>query len=194
MSDTSNFPTATVVIEDQVHEVELGSQELVDQFYRIAGYAINQWAHIDQSVFDCFCWVLNTTEQKAAIVYYSMMSTAQRLALTDELFKSISNQSLVEEWAALLSEQKALTPIRNILAHQPINCISEIMNISHIDPDKKFQVENWLEVSIDPKEMLRGRRKSRTIKIEELQTYAQNIQKFHSRLAQFCGRLKSENV
>ncbi len=154
MSSDSDFPRVTITSDGEATTIPLGSQELVDQFYRIAGYGINQWAHIDRTVFECF-----------------------HLA--------------IKEWTELLGQMKILMPIRNILAHQPIVCVSTVQNISHIDSEKKVEIRNWLEVSIDPKELLRGRRKSRTITVEELQGHVHEVQMLHAKPLAFQSKFKA---
>ncbi|SRR6266849_1772413 len=191
MSSDSDFPRVTITSDGEATTIPLGSQELVDQFYRIAGYGINQWAHIDRTVFECFHLVLGTTEQKAAIVYYSLLSTSQRVSLTDELLQRACDAPTIKEWTELLGQMKILMPIRNILAHQPIVCVSTVQNISHIDSEKKVEIRNWLEVSIDPKELLRGRRKSRTITVEELQGHVHEVQMLHAKLLAFQSKFKA---
>ena len=60
----------------------------LDEFYRVVGETLTQWASIEQELFEILHHTLGTDRSRSAIVYFRTPSVLSRLQLTEELFSS----------------------------------------------------------------------------------------------------------
>jgi hypothetical protein len=183
---SKGLPTVVFKKGEAEHEIELGDQSAFDQFYQGIGYAVNVWAHIDRQLFECVHWCLGSSEQKAAIIYYRLKSQSERIELTHELLKATDLGVYATEWQEIYAEIKRLSPLRNILAHQPLHGQSILTNVSHIDPENPVRVESFLFVQTEEKELLRGERKAKRVDLPEVAKYCQEVQALHHRAIAFA--------
>jgi len=103
--------------EDAAEEYKTNS------FFAHIGYAITRWAFIDRDLFQFCHWALATTEAKTAVVFYGSAQIGVHISLTDTLMKqSVSGRDL-KEWQAIKLELDRLLPLRNDLAHEPVQQI-----------------------------------------------------------------------
>jgi hypothetical protein len=187
----TGLPQATIDVGGRILQVQLGSQQAFDEFYKGIGYAVNAWVHIDRKLFECLHAALGSNEQKAAIIYYRLKSQSERIGLANDLLKVTDLGALTSEWQKLYAEIKRLQPLRNLLAHQPLLGSSIIKNVSHIDPENPVQIEHFLSVDVEEKELLRGDRKPRKVEINELVQYCQHIAALHQRIIKFEAELRA---
>jgi hypothetical protein len=166
-------------------------QAQIDAFYSAAGYAINQWAHLDRLLFKCFSICLGATERKAAVLYYRQKEFGGRLSLTDDLLKAVIDGDILIKWNTIKGNLN--TRIRNILAHHPIQFRTEWTNVSHLTPESPIQtVGHKAFASFDENEILAGREKNQVeITYKDVVDYAQKIQKWETQLNEFKNTLEA---
>jgi hypothetical protein len=166
-------------------------QEEVNAFYSVAGYAINQWAHLDRHLFQCFRVALATSDQKAAILYYRQKEFGSRLALTDDLLSATLSAPMLKKWKAIKGSLN--TRIRNILAHHPIDVQTTITNVSPESPDNPIRVEHVIRAQFDESELVAGKeRKQQTLRYNDLVQYVTKIQKWEQELRSFKDELEQQ--
>lgn len=169
----------------------LGHQASTDMIYGAVGYAINQWSHIDRSLFECFHTVLSSkTETISAIIYYFVTSQSQRIILINEVMKASLDESMQGSWQKLYNELTKELPLRNFLAHQPLLHRGVITNVSHLTPDNPVRVVNYIEVEVEEKELLAGRRKPKVLSQDEIVGYAQCVKNLHDKVVKFRDELR----
>ena len=167
-------------------------QEEEISFWAAVGYSVNAWAHIDRGLFECCHLLLGTTEKIAAIVFYSLSTSSQRKQLVEELMEAtVLPKEVHSEWDALTATMRRLTKLRNILAHQPVLSEVSVKNTSNAEAPHAYEIQRRMKVMIEPKEALRGRRKSETFSFEEMQTYVAEVTDLRRALMTFVTSLKA---
>jgi hypothetical protein len=96
--------------------------EGADEFFTWLGKCITAWASVENHLFEICVSSLGTTKHRAAIVYYRTPSLDARLELTNELVLTVlpARERDVKIWDNIKKEIKSLSPIRNRLAHHPV--------------------------------------------------------------------------
>jgi hypothetical protein len=170
--DPLAVPTVTIRFEDgSTENVQMGIPPETDKlFHALVGYGVNVWAHVETSLFECCYILLGTTESMAAIAFYSHSDSSHRKQFVQELMAATDlPPELAKDWNILMKEMERLTPLRNWLAHQPIVIQSIIRNtITKANPHA-YEVVHRMVVTLNPKEALRGKRKTQTFSMRDLQ-------------------------
>lgn len=100
-----------------------------DKFYALVGRCITIWAHVETHLFRSFVTALEAPRHKAAVVFRRSPTMDSRLKLTSEVveFALPSRQSnggkthpLMRKWQTLLARLNELMPVRNQIAHDPV--------------------------------------------------------------------------
>lgn len=99
-------------------------------FYSWIGKCITAWAQVEKRLFTICHRSLNTTKQRAAIIYYRTPTIDSRLKLVDELVRTAlpikqrknggHDHKDVIYWDKLRKDITAHFPLRNRIAHQPV--------------------------------------------------------------------------
>jgi len=83
---------------------------------------------------------------------------------------------LKKQWDSALAEMSRLVPLRNVIAHQPIRQQGEIVwDMWAEGGPKVHRAGVRLEVNVEEKELLRGKRKPQTILIEDLRQHTKDV-------------------
>lgn len=101
------------------------------RFYQLMGKCVSAWAFADEELFKIFCDCMGPYEQ-SAIVYYRIQSLATRMALTDEIVKSVLprppkkngehlNDPSLKSWKFVREEFTKLLGERSRIAHQQVH-------------------------------------------------------------------------
>jgi hypothetical protein len=173
--------------------LNFGDPDAIQKFYSVLGLCINEWSYVDRGLFDCFRLFLATDEKRAAIVYYSISRFEGRKNLADELSAiALNDADQRTAWDEIVAEIRRLQPFRNIIAHQPVLQTGEIIWDMHapggpavVDAKVIFQV------TIEEKEILRGKKSPRKILKEELDQHLLDITKLHRSVRKFAERYAS---
>ena len=101
-----------------------------EQFYRQVGQCITTWAWVEDSLFSLCHATLGCHKERAAIVFGRTPTLETRLALTDELMRSVfpkegrknggHDPQIIKEWAEIQRSLLKLAPVRNAMAHRPV--------------------------------------------------------------------------
>jgi hypothetical protein len=104
-------------------------QAKADEFYMFIGQCINDWANIDEILFQIFHHCVGPRLQ-SAIIYYRTPGLDARLSLTDEIVRSVlpkkkrpnggHSHEAVRAWGAAQKGFKEALSIRRRIAHQPM--------------------------------------------------------------------------
>jgi len=164
--------------------LNFGDADLIKTFFSILGQCIVEWSFVDRAIFDCFSRFLGTDEKRAAIVYYSNSRFEGRKQLTQELAevalddeKVFANDpSLAADWKHIVSEVARLQPFRTILAHQPVQQTGEIIwDTQAPGGPAVIDAKVLFHVTIEEKEVLRGKKTQRLISREELEQHHKDV-------------------
>lgn len=187
----SDAPKITAVNSGgKAFDVPTIPQEEVNAFYAAAGYAINQWAHLDRILFQCFRIVLGCPEKLAAVLYYRQKEFGGRLSLTDDLFSATLGGARLARWVAIKGCLN--TRIRNILAHHPIEITTTIRNVTDTSPDATVETKHLIRAQFDEVELASGKEKKQvTLTYNDVAVYVQNIQKWETLLTAFKADLEA---
>lgn len=88
-------------------------------FFTVVGYAITQWAFIDEKLFEFFHFSLGVDKKKAATIFYGAQTISQHLAMTDKVMRMSLSQRHLNVWTSIVSDINEHLPLRNHLAHDP---------------------------------------------------------------------------
>ena len=93
-------------------------------FLRAVGLCVTQWAFVDRQLFRLFRFGIGALTHRAAILYYDQNTIGRRAGQINNLLKSAfegpDNESWLKKWESLHQRLRDLLPIRNAIAHQPV--------------------------------------------------------------------------
>ena len=116
-------------------------------FFANIGYAITRWAHVDQHLFDFCHFALNTSERKAALVFYRSPNLSEHLVLTDILMRESLRKKPLEEWTTIKAAIDRLLPFRNQLAHDPpLQHAMITASLPGTPESEKVPIQQWWEL------------------------------------------------
>jgi hypothetical protein len=94
------------------------------------GRAIAEWANVEEQLYHIVQSVLGCAAQRAAIVFYRTPTLESRIQLADDLLQTVFPQTSDNPgsqphpgyavWTQIQKDLRKETPIRNRLAHQPV--------------------------------------------------------------------------
>jgi hypothetical protein len=95
--------------------------EMHEGLYSSVGQAISFWASMEGKIVQIAAKLLETTDEKAGLVLYSIMNFFAWLPITDELFGLEPRyNSVKDDWGQASNKLRALNDIRVRLAHHTI--------------------------------------------------------------------------
>lgn len=131
--------------------------------YAWIGLCIKDWADVESWLFKLCCLALGTDKVKVAIVFYRTPTIDSRLKLVDELLRTILPARSREDgghdhpdvitWKAIVRDIQELLPIRNLLAHAPLQQ-APFLKIKV--GDEYIAAVSWAEVATGRDEQLRA--------------------------------------
>jgi hypothetical protein len=173
------------------------------EVYRNIGLCITEWASVETQLF-CLCsFALQISTQRVAIIYYRTPTIDARLSLTDELVRTALPQrqkkngghdpAIVKEWAGIVSDCRALLPIRNHLAHWPI------VKGVHLELSKEksgqtvriLSKKEMIEISMGLAEIHRGNDGKDPIKPTDLPGYHRRVAAIRKALMSFYQKISA---
>lgn len=171
-----------------------------DNLFMWIGICIKEWAKVEAALFEVCHLILKADIAHVAIIFYRTPTLDSRLTLADELVRTIipargkkgSRHKNLAAWDQLVKDIRALLPVRNLLAHSPLQYVhhtewSESEETGEIEPIESY----WLEIATSYQERLRGR-PARSVKDEELPNHFQKILAVLVQLSLFVTRLKAK--
>jgi hypothetical protein len=106
-------------------------QEAGNEFHMMMGECIAEWARVEEVLFQIFHACVKCSAEHASIIYYKTPTLDSRLTLIDEIIKTVlpkrsskpgSHDHMdVTCWKNILKITRDLMPIRNWIAHHPVN-------------------------------------------------------------------------
>jgi hypothetical protein len=139
-------------------------------FFSAVGYAITRWSYVNSSLFDFCYFSLDTTRDKAAIVFYRQKELGQKLQLVDQLMKQSLSPRMLKKWNEISKKTNELLPFRNFLAHEAPTQVHSGTFIVGEGP-YEFQPpppEAWWEIRTEESKLLSSKRESIQVKQEQV--------------------------
>jgi DNA repair exonuclease SbcCD ATPase subunit len=116
----SEEPTE-VPTEEEIKEFEGIKKEAERDFYYAIGSSITTWSKTEGHLVYVAAMLLDTTPEKAGVVFYSIMNFYTWLSVIDELFAiDPKYQPLQSDWNAIAKRLKKLNEVRVRLAHHAV--------------------------------------------------------------------------
>ena len=91
--------------------------ERIEALHKTTGEVMQQWAYLELSLMLLLAQLLNGDQFRARIVWLSMPNMRARLDLIRRLGETFLDESLIQEFRAILRRCKNLGKNRNSLAH-----------------------------------------------------------------------------
>jgi hypothetical protein len=166
-------------------------------FFSWIGVCIKEWAKIEAVLFKLCGHVLGAKPQHVAIVYYRTPSLEGRLQLTNELLSSFFPKNPGEHddpifvtWKNLKNEIQDMMPIRNELAHSPVEYDVKLQIMLDRETNKSSldTVHSRIKVNTSRDETLRSG-KSNSHDVEAIKLHHRDLQNVWSRLNDFSRDL-----
>lgn len=160
---------------------------LANEFNRMIGQCITQWALIQEELFLLCFRVLESTIEHAAIVYYRTPSIEARLSLTGDLIEAVlpkrarPSERLHEDakqWRDIDKEFRKLLAIRNQIAHHPVWATYRMFDGNRIDI-------SGFEIYESQHERYRGKTPKLPVQIKDLRSHLNATNKLVFQLVQF---------
>ena len=169
-------------------------QQMGDEFMRLLGMCITEWAQIEEELFEVCHIILKTTQEHTAIIYYRTPTIDSRIQLANELVTTVfpppksGDHPPVQKktWAGICSEFKRLLPERNLLAHGKVG-----PTITDVNGDWLRDVK--YEAFPHPHEKMRGKPTKKPMTAEDLKDHISGAAHLWSALRNFRLEL-SEHV
>ena len=155
------------------------------------GRCISEWAAIEEVIFDVFCIALNTDTRLAAIVFYKTPNMQSRVTLTTELIEAITpvqpgrhHHPLRKQWDSITKLISGLIPIRNLMAHHPIDSVAAPSSTG--SPSVSNFDGSLYKIETSKSEKLRGKSGSiKSIRESEMPLYYDKVRNVHTELINF---------
>ena len=119
------------------------SPKIREKFYQQVGQCITTWAWIEDSLFSLCHVALGCHKERAAVVFGRTPTLETRLALTDELMRSVfpkegrknggHDPQIIKEWAEIQQKLLKLAPVRNAMAHRPVTEVVRLLTAQRQD-------------------------------------------------------------
>ena len=94
------------------------------QFSNSVRVCVTQWAFVDRQLFRLFRFGIGASTHRAAILYYDQNTIGRRAGQINNLlrsaFEGLGNENWLKAWESLHQRLRDLLPIRNVIAHQPV--------------------------------------------------------------------------
>jgi hypothetical protein len=165
-----------------------------EAFYRWIGVCIKEWADVEAELFKLCGFALKADRRQVATVFYRTPTIDSRLMLVDELLLNLLPQREknsgrahpdVTRWIKLRTTVKALLPVRNFLAHAPVET-RIFLRFGY--EDKVTASQSWLQVATSANERLRGRPKKSATN-DDLEAHFKQVQAVVSELRAYLDHL-----
>jgi hypothetical protein len=166
-------------------------RELGDEFYLLMGNAISNWARVEVYLFKVCRAALGATTQRTAIVYGRTPTIQGRRLLVNDLLETrlpvrVQNGGTehpdTREWRGITETMQALLPVRNQIAHRPME--------PHIDWDEgedgsPGKTELWFEITTSEHERARYGGPKGSLNVTDLQNHIRDVWLLKERMADF---------
>jgi hypothetical protein len=96
------------------------------RFFYLMGFAISRWAHVDRELFRYYRFAIGGNQKAVALTFYDNKTIGSHLAMVDALLKISLPNLLWDQWEGIYKEIRALLPIRNALAHDPVSAVISV--------------------------------------------------------------------
>ena len=163
------------------------------EFYAALGRAITGWANLEDILFDITFSILQTTKERAAIVFYRTPTFETRLTLTNDLIHSFLPKHKpgdqpdpgVKQWREIQTEIREHTPIRNRLAHHPVG---PVIDLYESTDGQKYKVDVVFAINISEGEHLRKGEWLPPLGVGEINSHIKIVSRLANALGNFRRR------
>jgi hypothetical protein len=169
------------------------------------GFCITAWANVEEYLFRICLKTLNTSEERAAIIYYRTPTLDTRLQLIDELVRTVLPKRTrksgghdhpdVIAWNDLKNDIKNELSMRSRIAHNPVSSRRFLPPPKEGEKRSLLHLYSWLEIHVSDAEKLRGRHENtKPLRVDDLTIHGMTVQHLSSRLKDFYENTLSEHT
>jgi len=159
-----------------------------ERFLRALGLCVSQWAFVDRQLFRLFRLMLGAATHRAAVIYYTPKTLAQRVQFVDKLFEqNLSPDQYKDNWKPLLKKLDTLIPVRNIFVHHPTRRLHTAREGKAVYEYAIHFEENERLVSKMPKAL----GEKGCLDVDDLKRHARAVDDLHNALDALRRKLKS---
>jgi len=159
-----------------------------ERFLRALGLCVSQWAFVDRQLFRLFRLMLGAATHRAAVIYYTPKTLAQRVQFVDKLFEqNLSPDQYKDNWKPLLKKLDTLIPVRNIFVHHPMRRLHTAREGKAVYEYAIHFEENERLVSKMPKAL----GEKGCLDVDDLKRHARAVDDLHNALDALRRKLKS---
>jgi len=185
-----------------------------EKFHLQLGFCITTWAAIEDLLFTICLKILNTTDQRASIVYYRIPTLDTRLKLIDELALSAlpkrerksggHDHPDVILWAKMRKRIENQLGTRRRIAHHPVlpmtamkvrvtkDMMGELVKRLEI---RHIETTTWFEIYASEAERLRGRDADTSpLKIDDLKNHCMQVRALVDQLDDFISKTLAKHL
>lgn len=128
-------------------------EETESRFLATLGYAITQWANVEDALFKVFAKALCAKDEDlAAAAYYSQINFRSKLDMVDAVIHVKTQGPRLDEWNSLFRRLKKRAAERNILAHNALVHVAEgrpgdvLHLVPKLKPNSNKPADRWAYV------------------------------------------------
>lgn len=122
--DKEDQQTGAIPVIIKLHPQPEEYVEAETAFLRSVGLCVTQWAFVDRQLFRLFRFGIGAPTHRAAILYYDQNTIGRRVGQINNLLKGAfegpDNENWLKNWEGVHQRLRDLLPIRNVIAHQPV--------------------------------------------------------------------------
>jgi hypothetical protein len=176
--------------EEEVRaEFEALKKQTENDFYRIIGKSISAWAKTEGQLVFIAAMLLDTSLEKAGLVFYSIPNFHSWLSIIEELFAIDPKYSpLRPDWIEIAKRLKKLNDTRVALAHHALRPGKGFAHFAESDDEDFSGVIPTLKP--DKFDLRTKSRKHAPIGLEELQTFIHELGTTHDKIRELMDRME----
>jgi hypothetical protein len=168
-----------------------------NEFHKRVGLCITAWATLEEQLFNICHSSLGSSKVRAAIVYFKIPGLDARLSLIDELVISVLPKPIREDgghqhkdaatWAALCNRIRDQLSTRRRIAHHPVReqRAESLFDVQDIHALTDFHTLSSLELYMSENEQLRGKGRSGSLHLGDLQRHYMAVTSLADQLGVF---------
>jgi hypothetical protein len=175
--------------EEARAEFETLKKQTENDFYRIIGKGISAWAKTEARLVYIAAMLLDTSLEKAGLVFYSMPNFHSWLSIIEELFAIDPKYSpLRPDWIEIANRLKKLNDTRVALAHHALRPGEGFAHFAESDDDDFSGLLPTLKP--DQFDVRTKSRKHVPIGLEELQTFIHELGTTLDKICELTDRME----
>jgi len=162
-------------------------------FYMAVGHGISHWSRMEECLVQVVARLLRTSEAKAGLVMYSIMSFHAWITIIDELFELDGTyKNSLQAWRKLMESLKTENDIRVRLAHHSIS--QEMKRVPTRGQDNQFslQIQAYLRPGKLDTRTKTAKLTFRPLTKSEIEDFADRVEDIHEKLILLLALMRKQ--